>query len=795
MEENQKLAALKTYFGYDSFREGQEQIIDTILAGRDVMAVMPTGAGKSICYQLPALMSEGVAIVISPLISLMKDQVTALVQSGIRAAYLNSSLTAAQMFKAEGNMRQGMYKIIYVAPERLETSSFIEACSHLNITLVTVDEAHCVSQWGQDFRPGYLKIADFIGRLPRRPVVAAFTATATDVVKRDVVSALRLCDPFCLTTGFDRQNLRFEVRHARPSKKYDELREIISRYPDSCGIVYCSSRKTVEEVCERLQIDGYSAARYHAGLTDAERKQSQEDFIYDRIRIIVATNAFGMGIDKPDVAYVVHYNMPKDIESYYQEAGRAGRDGSPAECVMLYTAQDIITAKYLIEKTGSGNSELTPEEARTVSERALKRLNVMAAYADTSKCLRQYILNYFGETAPVYCGNCSNCSGDMEKTDLTIPAQMILSCIYRTGQRFGASMVKAVLRGSRSQKVLQREFDKLSVFGLMKNVSNDTLTYYLSLLEDNGFISVSDDEYKILTITSKGNAILTGKITFEVMIPKKMSASESRDTTPAYSRQKTVHSDAGQEYAADEKLMQLLKAERTEIARELGVPPYVVFSNATLIGICKIRPTTLGEMLNVPGIGEKKLEQFGKRFLQVITDYINGESEPPQKVAVVTDSEKRQLLRKLEEDLGAEKGAADCIYFKELSDRVIVNMEELQYELARLYFARDHISACDEKMTISDFFRYITDEMNSELSVTKATSAAYGMLVNKGLIHREKNSQNKMKYYPTEHSAENEIFFEEAISKNGEQFVRILIGERAQQIILSELGNMAISPV
>lgn len=787
MEENQKLAALKSYFGYDSFREGQEQIIDAILSGRDVMAVMPTGAGKSICYQLPALMSEGVSIVISPLISLMKDQVTALVQSGIRAAYLNSSLTFAQMNRAEGNMRQGMYKIIYVAPERLEMPSFLEACSHLDIALVTVDEAHCVSQWGQDFRPGYLKIADYIDRLPKRPTVAAFTATATDIVKRDVISALRLNEPFCLTTGFDRENLRFEVRHAGPSKKYDELREIISRYPDSCGIVYCSSRKNVEEVCERLQKDGYSASRYHAGLTDAERRQSQEDFIYDRIRIIVATNAFGMGIDKPDVSYVVHYNMPKDIESYYQEAGRAGRDGSPAECVMLFTPQDIITAKYLIELSRDSNPELSPEEAQTVYERALKRLNVMADYASTSKCLRRYILNYFGEAAPDNCGNCSNCSGDMEKTDLTVPAQMILSCICRTGQRFGAALNKDVLRGSRSQRVTQREFDKLSVFGLMKEVPRDTVNYYFSLLEDSGLIAVSPDEYKILSVTPKGMSFLKNREKFEVMIPKdKISTGKEHTSKPAA---------PAREYAVDEKLMRLLKAERTEIARELRVPPYVVFSNATLIGICKIQPKTLGEMLNVPGIGEKKLEQFGKRFLQVITDYRNGADEPPEKVDVMSDGEKRQLLRKLEESVGADKGAADCVYSKGLSERSLSTAKELQYEFARLYFASDKLSVYDEKITISEFILRISDECDSEISITKAASAVYGLFIGLGIVRREKNEENKTVYLPTDISEQNGIIFEEVISQNGTPYLSLRINKTAQQLILSNLGNLAIDPV
>ena len=431
---NEKLAVLKEYFGHSEFRQGQEKIVDCLLSGKDALCIMPTGAGKSICYQVPALVFDGVTLVISPLISLMKDQVTSLVQSGISAAYINSSLNQAQYFRVLENASLGKYKIIYVAPERLVVPEFTELCYKIKISMVAVDEAHCVSQWGQDFRPSYLKIVEFIESLPCRPVVGAFTATATKAVKEDILKILKLNKPLVVTTGFNRRNLFFSVM--KPKNKDTTLIDLIKERSEKSGIVYCSTRKAVEEVCELINQNGFSATRYHAGLSENERKENQEDFVFDRKQIMVATNAFGMGIDKSNVSYVIHYNMPKNIESYYQEAGRAGRDGSQADCILLYSPQDVFTNRFLIEKS-EDNPELTEEEQYMVREKDFERLKQMTFYCTTNDCLRKFILKYFGDKTENYCGKCSNCLTQFETLDITVDTQKILSCIIKTGQRYG----------------------------------------------------------------------------------------------------------------------------------------------------------------------------------------------------------------------------------------------------------------------------------------------------------------------------------------------------------------------
>ena len=443
---------LKHYFGYDTFRDGQEKLIHAILEGRDVLGIMPTGAGKSLCYQIPALMMGGITLVISPLISLMKDQVSNLNQAGILAAYLNSSLTPGQYRKVLELARGGRYPIIYVAPERLVTEDFLQFAldPQVNISMVAVDEAHCVSQWGQDFRTSYLKIVDFIKRLPKRPVVSAFTATATAEVRDDIIDILMLQEPEVLTTGFDRTNLYFGVQ--TPKDRYQALVELLEQHKAESGIVYCLTRKIVEEVCEKLIKEGFSVTRYHAGLSDAERKHNQEEFIYDNVRIMVATNAFGMGIDKSNVRFVIHYNMPKNMESYYQEAGRAGRDGEPAECILLYGGQDVITNQFFIDHN-QDNDALDPMTRQLVMERDRERLRKMTFYCFTHECLRDYILRYFGEYGSNYCGNCSNCLTQFENTDVTEMAKALLSCIESSRQRYGAAVIIDTVHGANTAKI------------------------------------------------------------------------------------------------------------------------------------------------------------------------------------------------------------------------------------------------------------------------------------------------------------------------------------------------------
>lgn len=481
-----KLSVLKEYFGHDSFREGQDRITDSLLGGRDVLGIMPTGAGKSICYQVPALMFDGVTIVISPLISLMKDQVSALVQSGVAAAYINSSLTHAQYLKVLQNTESGKYKIIYVAPERLCAPAFLEICRNLNISMVAVDEAHCVSQWGQDFRPSYLKIPDFIDALNSRPVVGAFTATATGAVRDDIKTLLRLVSPLVVTTGFDRPNLFFSVM--QPKNKSIELMKLIKERKNESGIVYCSTRKAVEEVCELLQKNGFAATRYHAGLDENERRRNQDDFVYDRATIMVATNAFGMGIDKSNVSFVIHYNMPKNMESYYQEAGRAGRDGRSADCILLYSAKDVRTNQFLINNS-EPNPDLTEDEQEEVRRRDRERLKQMTFYCTTHKCLRKFILEYFGDKGPERCEKCSNCLSNHENTDITVDAQKIMSCVARTGQRYGKKVICDVLRGSKNERLISAGLSRQSTYGIMADCPEKRLRDIIDHLCENGYMT------------------------------------------------------------------------------------------------------------------------------------------------------------------------------------------------------------------------------------------------------------------------------------------------------------------
>ena len=601
-----KKAVLKQYFGHSSFRAGQEQVVDAILQGRDALCVMPTGAGKSICYQVPALMFGGITIVVSPLISLMKDQVNALTQNGIRAAYLNSSLTYAQYAKVIENIRRGLYKIVYVAPERLSVPDFLDVCMDIKVDLLAIDEAHCISQWGQDFRPSYLKIADFINSLGYRPTIAAFTATATAEVKEDIEHSLKLKAPFRITTGFDRPNLKFEVIRAK--HKFDVLLEILKKHMDDSGIIYCSTRKIVEGVGEKLNDAGFSATVYHAGLDDEVRQKNQEDFVYDRKNIMVATNAFGMGIDKSNVSYVIHYNMPKDVESYYQEAGRAGRDGENADCILLYSPADVHTNQFLIEHSDP-NPELTLEQQQVLRARDYDRLKQMTFYSTSNTCLRNFMLDYFGERSSNYCGNCSNCLTQFTEADITIESQKILSCIKRTGERFGKKIICDILRGSKSEKIIRWGLDHQTTYGLMAQYKEAQIREMIDHLEFEGYIEARGNEYPTLTLTPEANDVLFGE--------KKIVMKQAKPKEPVV--RKTKKGKVTE--SVDRNLFAELKALRRVIADEKNVPAYIVFSDATLVDMCKKCPTTLNEMLDVSGVGRVKLNLYGDRFLQVLRDY------------------------------------------------------------------------------------------------------------------------------------------------------------------------------
>jgi ATP-dependent DNA helicase RecQ len=594
-----KYAVLKQYFGHDAFRPGQEALVDGILSGRDALGIMPTGGGKSLCYQVPALLLPGVTLVISPLISLMKDQVASLEAAGISAGFLNSSQTLEESRQVWGRVRRGECRLLYIAPERLENQRFLELAAALEIPLVAVDEAHCISQWGQDFRPSYLKIAAFVSALPRRPVLAAFTATATAQVQEDVVRQLDLRTPVRVVTGFDRPNLFFDVR--RPRKKLPELLALLEERRGRSGIVYCATRSNVEKVWAELESRGFSAARYHAGLDEEERRISQEDFQYDRRQIMVATNAFGMGIDKSNVSFVLHYNMPKNLESYYQEAGRGGRDGEAADCVLLYGAGDVATARVLLTHGEGGDPE----------PRELERLNAMVDYCKTNDCLRGRILDYFGQPHPERCGGCGNCQGMFSQADVTVQAQMILSCIKRVRDRLGyyvgAALIVQVLRGGHSQRIKELGLDQLSTYGLMREETQERVRAYLDCLEATECV-YTETEHGTLRPGAKANAVL-----FHGERVHMLSRVERQIEAPV--RQKAERVPAA---PPDQSLLAALRAERTRLARQEGVPPYIIFSNAALADMAARVPRTPEEFLEVSGVGQVKARRYGSAFLAVI---------------------------------------------------------------------------------------------------------------------------------------------------------------------------------
>lgn len=617
-----KYEALYKYFGYSEFKEGQETAIDTLLGGGDVLCVMPTGGGKSLCYQLPAVMLEGIALVVSPLISLMKDQVDQLAASGIKAAFINSTLTPRQQSLAIERMIQGAYRIVYIAPERLDIPYFVETAKQLDISLVAVDEAHCVSQWGQDFRPSYLKIAGFLealGEAGKRPAVCALTATATERVRRDITEMIGLRSPAKVVTSFDRPNLRFEVR--QPLKRDIELRRLLGELNGLSGIIYCATRKNVDNISSALKSAGFSALPYHAGMSTEERTRNQNEFIYDRCDIIVATNAFGMGINKSNVSFVIHYNMPKDLESYYQEAGRAGRDGRPARCVLLYNKQDIELNRFFIYHTDGDADNIDQEMIAKKRLADEARLHKMIDYCETQTCLRAYILNYFGEGAPESCHNCSRCADidngivTVERRDVTTEAQQIISCVIRIkrmGKSFGKTMIADVLHGETSDRITYFGLNKLSTYGIMKGSSKNDIKDIIDLLVRRGLLAVEEIDANaprpVQVIT--GGA---GAMDF-------LRSGEKLYYTSARRTGKKAEETAFNISALPEPLSGLyeqLRTLRTTIAVEAGVPPYIVMSNATLYEMCRYLPQTEWEMMRVPGIGENKYKLYGERFLAV----------------------------------------------------------------------------------------------------------------------------------------------------------------------------------
>ena len=610
-----KYEILRKYFGYDTFRNAQETLIDNILEGKDTLGIMPTGAGKSLCYQIPALLMDGITLVISPLISLMKDQVGSLNQAGIHAAFLNSSLTVNQYYKALSFAKQGRYPIIYVAPERLVTDEFLDFALNSNIVMVAVDEAHCVSQWGQDFRPSYLKIVEFIQRLPKRPIVSAFTATATKEVRDDIIDILELQSPMVITTGFDRRNLYFGVMTVKD--RYSAIKNYLEIHNSDSGIIYCLTRKQVEEVCERLIKDGFLATRYHAGLSDEERRKNQDDFIYDRIPIMISTSAFGMGIDKSNVRFVLHYGMPKNIESYYQEAGRAGRDGEPAECILYYSSRDVITNQLFIDNN-QDNIELDEVTRAIVKERDRERLKKMTFYCFTNECLRDYILKYFGEYGSNYCGNCSICLTQFEQVDVTEIARALISCVETSRQRYGTTVIIDTVHGANTAKIKSYRMNENPYYSVLSKVPTYRIRQVLNYLQLEEYLFITSDDYAVVKLGVKAKEIDNKQIIM------KLAKDSDRETKEVKYKSKKSKADIlGKEQFTknEESLFEKLRGLRTEIAREEKVPPYIVFSDKTLTHMCIVKPKSKQEMLKVSGVGEFKFEKYGERFLNCIEKF------------------------------------------------------------------------------------------------------------------------------------------------------------------------------
>ena len=600
--------ALKILFGYDSFRAGQKSVIDSILAGRDAFAVMPTGAGKSVCYQIPAVLLPGITLAVSPLISLMQDQVKALNEAGVQAAFINSSLSEKDYNETIRKARQGTYKIIYIAPERLVTEGFLALAKSVPVSMVTVDEAHCISQWGQDFRPSYMKIVEFVKTLEKRPIISAFTATATETVREDIICTLGLQNPLTLVNGFDRENLFFQVD--KPKNKEQYILKYISEHSGDSGIIYCATRKNVDNIYELLKGKGVSVGKYHAGMSAGERKKMQDDFVFDYTSIVVATNAFGMGIDKSNVRFVIHYNMPQSMENYYQEAGRAGRDGLDAKCILLFSPQDIVINRFLLDHKEM--QDLDPADRETVRERDVRRLQVMERYCYTTECLRNYILKYFGENPEKPCQDCGNCLREFETLDMTEAAKKVINCVYEAKGRYGKQIIIDTVAGAKTARLEEIGTVRYKSYGVLAGTNKNLLRRLIEQLVLEGYLRVGD--YQVLKLgdisgLKNPEASVFVKITDEDKQPEK--------TAKTKKKAKSVETLTSSGY----KLFERLKKLRLEIAREESMPPYIIFSDKTLIDMAAKMPASKPEMLDVSGVGENKFAKYGERFLEVIEEY------------------------------------------------------------------------------------------------------------------------------------------------------------------------------